>query len=753
LPNRTLIPLLFAYLAIAIGYLFATPIFEPSDELWHYPVVRELAEGRGLPVQQVGVKTTWEQEGSQPPLYYAIAAGLTAWVDVSDYEQVAVRNPFAKLGIPGTPDNINTTRHQRQEWAIWHGTHLAVRIIRLFSVLLGGLTVFCTAQLAWVVTRNRWMSLLAASLVAFNPMFLFIASSVNNDNLLISLSALTLWWVLAGESLPTWRKTSGLGILLGLAALTKLSGLMLAPTVGLAIALRAGQAENWQWQTLPRWLGRVLLRGVVLVGMVLAVCGWWFWRNHQLYAGDWLGLQTMVAVAGARPTPPGIVQLLREWQSFWYSYWGVFGAFNVLLPHLLYPFYALLSLGALILAWVRLFQIRVWRTERVIAPAVLSVFTLLTFIGLVRWTSMTMASQGRLMFGAIAALSIGMAWGWLVLLPAHWQKKVTVLGCSVLALCAASVPFLALQPAYALPSALPQSQLPASAQALDVRFANGIHLLGYELQTTAVLPTQSVRVTLYWQSEQSLSNDINLALNIFGRTLGGAPQNVGKLDTWHGGGRLPTSLWQAGAVYADSYQIPLFPTAQAPTQLRLSISLWETQLSQTLAMQDGQGQALSSLLIPVGALQASTPQAVAPSTPANARFGNAITLLGYDLPTRVPAGATVPLTLYWQAEQALSADYTLFVQLWAGEPQAGQSPLLSADAPPLAGEWGTRFWQVGFPLTDVRHFTLPQDLPAGEYSLWIGWYLPSTGERLLPVSLPDGTQRPDGTLLLPLRVE
>jgi 4-amino-4-deoxy-L-arabinose transferase-like glycosyltransferase len=753
LPNRTLLPLLFAYLAIAIGYLFATPIFEPSDELWHYPVVREIAEGRGLPVQQVGVKTTWEQEGSQPPLYYVIAAGLTAWVDGSDYEQVAVRNPFAKLGIPGTPDNINTTRHPPQEWAIWHGTHLAVRIIRLFSILLGGLTVFCTAQLAWVVTRNRWVAVLSAAFVAFNPMFLFIASSVNNDNLLISLSTLTLWWVLAGESVPTWRKTSGLGILLGLAALTKLSGLMLAPTVGLAIALRAWRAENWQWQALPRVGGRVLLRGAVLAGILLAVCGWWFWRNHQLYAGDWLGLETMVAIAGARPTPPGIAQLWSEWQSFWYSYWGVFGAFNVLMPRLLYPFYAILSVGALLLAVARLFQTRAGRAYPFIPPLVLTVFTLLTFIGLVRWTSLTMASQGRLMFGAIAALSLGMAWGWLAWLPARWQKQVAGLGGIALAICAASVPFVSLQPAYAIPTALAQPQLPASAQALDVRFANGIHLLGYQLQTATILPSQGVRVTLYWQSEQALTNDINLALNVFGRTMDGTPQNVGKLDTWHGGGRLPTSLWQVGAVYADSYQIPLFPTAQAPAQLRLSISLWEKELAQTVAMQDGQGQILTSLLIDAGALQESTAQVVTPSTPANARFGNAITLLGYDLPARVPAGATVPLTLYWQAEQALPSDYTLFIQLWASEPQAGQLPLLSADAPPLAGEWGTRFWQVGFPLTDARHFTLPKDLPAGEYTLWLGWYFPSTGERLLPVSLPDGTQHPDGAMPLPLLVE
>ena len=39
------------YLALAVTYSVVTPIFEASDELWHYPFVKHLADGGGLPVQ------------------------------------------------------------------------------------------------------------------------------------------------------------------------------------------------------------------------------------------------------------------------------------------------------------------------------------------------------------------------------------------------------------------------------------------------------------------------------------------------------------------------------------------------------------------------------------------------------------------------------------------------------------------------------------------------------------------------------
>ncbi|MEP7293074.1 MAG: hypothetical protein ABI835_14930, partial [Chloroflexota bacterium] len=92
--RRLLWLILAAYLVLATTYSVTTPIFEASDELWHYPMVQYLAtHGLALPPQEIGVVTAWRQEGSQPPLYYLAAAVLTTPIDTSDMDVIRRINP------------------------------------------------------------------------------------------------------------------------------------------------------------------------------------------------------------------------------------------------------------------------------------------------------------------------------------------------------------------------------------------------------------------------------------------------------------------------------------------------------------------------------------------------------------------------------------------------------------------------------------------------------------------------------------
>jgi hypothetical protein len=95
---------LAALLAIQIGlgllYASVTPIFEASDEIWHYAMVREIVANRRLPVQNPAIDAPWAQEGSQPPLYYALGALLTGWIDPADAADLAERNPLRQSWHP-----------------------------------------------------------------------------------------------------------------------------------------------------------------------------------------------------------------------------------------------------------------------------------------------------------------------------------------------------------------------------------------------------------------------------------------------------------------------------------------------------------------------------------------------------------------------------------------------------------------------------------------------------------------------------
>ena len=110
--------------------------------------------------------------------------------------------------------------------------------------------------------------------------------------------------------------------------------------------------------------------------------------------------------------------------------------------------------------------------------------------------------------------------------------------------------------------------------------------------------------------------------------------------------------------------------------------------------------------------------------------GGPIELLGYHLPPGPwQPGDVLPLTLFWQADEPPAEDYQVFVHLLdASGELAAQN-----DAPPTAGLRPTGGWAPRELVADPHGLWLrgdSQDLPPGEYALHVGMYLPASGERL-----------------------
>ncbi|HKZ70167.1 MAG TPA: glycosyltransferase family 39 protein, partial [Anaerolineales bacterium] len=185
--------LLLSFLFIASLYALTTPLFEASDELWHYPMVQHLSRGGALPVQDPNNVGPWRQEASQPPLYYYLMGWATAWIDTGDMVQVRWLNPHVDNGIITPDGNTNLAIHTLAENWPWYGTVLAVRLVRLLSVLKSAGTVLFTYLLAREFFDDEISRLAATGFVAFVPMFAFISGAVNNDNLASLLSAVILY--------------------------------------------------------------------------------------------------------------------------------------------------------------------------------------------------------------------------------------------------------------------------------------------------------------------------------------------------------------------------------------------------------------------------------------------------------------------------------------------------------------------------------------------------------------------------------
>ena len=323
-----LLLIIVGYLAAGVCYAHFTPPWQAPDEPAHYNYVRYLVEKGRLPVLQRGdyphdyleeIKAQrfpaemsiapLRYEFHQPPLYYALAS------------------------------------------VVYRMTGGSLLALRLLCVLLGaGLLVVSWALVQAVFPERPALALETTAFVAFLPMHLAMTSAVNNDalaELLLAASLLGLMRYLQAKETGPLRAV-GLGLLIGLGLVTKISALIALPLVLVVILIA------------PRG-GRERTRdGLLILGLAGLVLLPWLVRNHLIYGGlDLLGLGRHNQIVVGQPRTAewlaqmGWIGLLQAFaRTTFQSFWGQFGWMGVLLDSRLYMLLKLLSglvaLGALL---------------------------------------------------------------------------------------------------------------------------------------------------------------------------------------------------------------------------------------------------------------------------------------------------------------------------------------------------------------------------------------------------------------------
>lgn len=729
-----LLPVLVGFLVLGVLYARATPIFEASDELWHFGMVDYIADNWRLPVQDPDVETLYRQEGSQPPLYYVLSALLVSGIDRDDYERYVVYNPHAQVGVPGFVGNKNILLHDDLTPEP-RGTAFAVYVLRGFGLVLASVTIFAVYATALQVSSPSYATL-AAVLTAFNPMFLFISASVNNDNLVTMLVSLVVWQtvVMGWHGFKLWRSVF-IGVGIALAALSKLSGLVLIPVVLFAAGYVAYRQANQR--------GFNVLFVVSLVcGLVVA--GWWYVRNIVLY-GELFGTEMMAAVAGPRLEPFTPLTLYREAWGFFISYWGLFGGVNILTFEWFYYLMLVLSVAALVGVLLGMRKAlpyiirdlqdygRVFAVTDLLnmywfyAAAVYALLLLLGLFGVITWTAQTYASQGRLLFPFIAGISGLFAMGLQYFVRKRkWALTLGMAGS--LGALAVVMPFVHIRPAYTPPGTV--AELPATATPLYARW-DEIELLGYELPNARYGADEVVPVTVYWRATERSNTDLSAFLWV----LDWRGQLVGKVDTYPGGGTLRTTTWEPGVIYQDVYGVRLnerypFGVRVPSTDLFLQVGWWDRPTETYLQAVDADGDPLrrvvvedaggyvAGLVLENGVVRQTffrVPRGLVYNLPDT---NDTIQLIGVraDMPTR--------LELVWRANRDIDGEYRVFAHML--DRRTGEI-VSQVDRPP---NLATSYWRRGDLMITEHNFTFGEVLESGYYMLSVGWYEPESGVRL-----------------------
>jgi 4-amino-4-deoxy-L-arabinose transferase-like glycosyltransferase len=834
-----LVIILGVFIILGLLYDFTVPFFEKPDELKHFAVLQFIQRQGQLPVVQEGVYEPWDQEGTQPPLYHVLAAMGAAWLDLSNFQEPP-RNPHyvdERSFVWRERGNNNLYLHAPGESWSTTPVFIAARLARWLSLLAGSGTIILTYYLARIVfvdnaasvsspmkpgsiaaaasfdtaaptqdtaaptqdaaapqtgksedkrlTTNslftassaHTLPLLAAALVAFIPQFLHVSTAITNDSLSVTVAAaaLVLLALILKRGAST-RYAIYLGFILGLGALAKLSLLYLGPLTGLVLLIDFYRRRS---------LRRLLKYGLIIGGLALALAGWWYWRNWQLY-GDPLALKAHLLYRGGPLDPrPGLAQLWQsEMTGLELSFWAAFGAGQILLEAWLYE----------ILRWVKYLilaglVIGLWRSTyyqlsiindqlsskpqsvydtlratrqalRTIQPlhhssfiilTLLLLWTLTIFVALLRWMQITPASWGRLLYPALPALDVLAAWSLAQFQPAprprfesnparyalrtrHYILRASTCLPWLLLLFLFSLalisPFRYIRAAYARTPLIAEADIPlAEINQLDLFYGpEALHLVGYRIEKEHVRPGEWLPVTLYWQATQPLAKNYSA----FAHLLDIQGNVIGQANSYPDGGRWPTSLLPPGKALADTHYILVSPQAKAPQISRLAIGIFEFEEPARAAKPalNRAGERVEPIVEGVPIWPEQWPE-LKPARPLEATFGRQIKLIGYDPidEKQVRPGSRIPITFYWETVASPGRNLNLFIHLV--EP-ASQTQAAGFDGPP---DYPTRFWQPGQTIIDARTLAFPGDLPPGEYELRIGWYslddfarLPLAGE-------------------------
>ncbi len=707
--------IILVYFILAVLYSLVNPLFESPDEFEHYEFIRYLIDQRALPVQSAATLTEYQQ----PPLYYELGALVAGNVAVEPF--VPVANPYwgydqYRFGFDNKVRFIHTARENYP----WQGTALAVHLLRLYSMLVGALALIAGWQALRLVFGPGGVALSALAIMAWNPQFAFISSSINNDNLVALIGALTLWWSVRvlSTGVNARRAVTG-GLLLGVALLTKVSAAALA--VPMMIALLFAPS--------PR-LARVKTSGAI-GAVTLGLSGWWFIRNLQLY-GEPTGVSTMLQAWGTHTLSEGLAGLGVQLRFIWTSYWGRFGIGQISLPEWGYTLIGLLGLVSLLGLLMQLRNLRRSAALGRVTPvdqrglflliaAVCSSLAALIYFALVNPTG----ANGRYLFPVSAAIAGLLAFGlrgWYRPSDAKIDRFFSWGVCAATLMFNAAALWLVVVPAYAAPDRLELPDVRASTRPVDVRFDDAAVLLGAMLKEKRIAPGGEVTVELCWQTLAPT----RAPLAFFVHLLGEANAIIGERTSLHGLSRYPSVNWESDRIFCDNVPVRVDAAAHAGLY-DVEVGVFDLATKQRLPATSRADSIVAPLLIDrVKVLSTVTPALPAAlSQPVD--FGGQIKLLAKTIdPGSVRAGNSITLTLYWQAARVPDKDYTVFVHVLDAQGQQ----IAGADSMPQANRYPTTYWDANEIVPDAHRIELPPDMPAGEYQIAVGWYDLESGDRL-----------------------
>ena len=398
--RRWLIVIFALYVFLGVGYSLLMPVWEAPDEPAHYHLGWHFATYKEYPSQD------FNYESHQPRTFYYFSSWVVRALDTIDPELTRFRRPEEYVF------NIRK-RERRFNWTDENYTfYWGVYVLRWVNLTIGGIAL----GLNWKTFRQiapPSLALAALALAALTPQYLHIMSSVNNDALGTLAGALLFYLVIRLVKEPSpWLGLLLIPLAVLLPLFTKLTVLPVSAALLLILA--------WKWLfgfPQKRWLLYSAL-------FIFLGAGIFYLVFPEAVQSAFHEIQWRLFSLRKNALTEKYIKAVSS-QILW-TYWGKVGWLAVGLP--LWIIQLLTGLGvtgmilhiySLVRSKVRGLQLGLWLVVWLVA--------LFTVLAVARNGLTTFATQGRLLFPTIGALSLLMVAGWHQTLPARIQQYLPLL--------------------------------------------------------------------------------------------------------------------------------------------------------------------------------------------------------------------------------------------------------------------------------------------------------------------------------------
>jgi hypothetical protein len=385
------------YTLLAMAYSLLMPIWEAPDEPAHYHLAWHLAHYKEYASQEINY------EAHQPRAFYYLGSWIIRALDTVD--------PSLTRYIRPTEYKYNIRKPERRfEWTDENYRFvLGVYLLRWVNIFFGGIALWLNWKtFKHIAPTQASLCLAALAFAALTPQYLHITASVNNDMLGTLAGALLFYAAIRFLNEPS--NAPGLPLIVAAISLPLLTKLTVLPvSAGVLLAITGKWFFGFPQK---RWL----LYSVVFV---LLGAGIFYLIFPETIQSTWNEIQWRLFSLRKNALTEEYIKAVSS-QILW-TYWGKVGWLAVGLPLWIIQLLTGLGVIGMILHIYYLIRLRIGGLQLGLWLFVwlVAAFTLLAVF---RNGLTTFATQGRLLFPAIGALSLLMVAGWHETLPERYQR-------------------------------------------------------------------------------------------------------------------------------------------------------------------------------------------------------------------------------------------------------------------------------------------------------------------------------------------